>query len=200
MHLFAITLILSIITTSVLAAPTAPQLAPTSSATISPSLTTTPLTAQNAMLPPSISGYSQTGCINTGGSVTILGRNFGSQKTAILGGHGIIVPLTISSWSNNQIIAMIPNNPGVAAGQGYYIGISDPKTGTWLSNIDKYVSICAAAIVVVPTVNPNVKLLVTVPLQSTTATTPSPTTPPTPTTPATPGAPTVPPPTSATTK
>ncbi|HEX5635900.1 MAG TPA: hypothetical protein VFY78_02340, partial [Gammaproteobacteria bacterium] len=193
MHHFNSIIFLFIITTGVLAAPTTLQLAPTTSVTLTPSLTTTPLTTQIAVLPPAISGYAQTSCINTGGSVTILGSNFGSQKSANLGGSGINVPLSINSWSSNQIMATIPSNPSIKAGQWYYIGISDPKTGNWLSNIDKNITICAAATVITPTINPSVKLLVTTPLTSPATIIPTPTTPAAPTTPP---APTAPPPAS----
>ena len=146
--------------TAVLAAPTISV----SPATIYSSPTTLTLTPTvTATLPPTISGYAQAGCVSPGSSITILGSYFGSQKAAVLGGQGISVPLTISSWNSSQITAMIPNNPGIAAGQWYYIGIQDTKTGTWLSNIDKNITICAAA-TMTTTLSPTVKTMITTPL------------------------------------
>jgi hypothetical protein len=183
--------ILLLMTGSAMAAPVL-QLSPTTLA--KPSLSTSTLATSVAALPPTISGYAQTSCIKPGASLTILGSNFGSQKSAVLGGHGINVPLNIRSWSSSQIVATIPANPGIAAGQWYYIGISDPKTGNWLSNIDKNITICAA--VVTTTINPDVKLLVTTPLVATVspgltppATPPAPTSPVAPATPVTPSPP-----------
>lgn len=196
MRQFAVILLATTISTNVLAATTTLQLAPTTSVTISPTTRTTTSLTTVAALPPVISGYAQTSCINAGGNVTILGSNFGSQKSASLGGSGINVPLTINSWSSNQIIATIPNNPGIKAGQWYYIGISDPATGNWLSNIDKNITICAA--VVTTTINPAVKAVITTPLVSPTRLSPelTPITPVSPTAPPTPVAPTAPPPAS----
>jgi hypothetical protein len=158
------------------------------------SYSTTTLTQVVTVLPPAISGYAQTGCLNTGSSVTILGSNFGSQKSAVLGGSGISVPLTVISWNSSQITAMIPSNPSIVAGQWYYIGIQDPKTGGWLSNIDKNITICAAA-TVSATINPAIKTTlstqIVVPTQTPIATLP--TSPLAPASPITPVSPTAPP-------
>ena len=182
---------------SVLAAPT--LLAPTSTYA-APSTATLTLTPMVAVLPPSISGYAQTGCLNSGSSVTILGSNFGSKKNATLGGHGISVALTVSSWGSTQISAVIPNNPSIQAGQWYYIGIQDPATGAWLSNIDKNITMCAAALVTATTVNLALKTGLTTPLVSATLISPplTPTMTLTPIIPSTPTAPVTPPPVTPT--
>lgn len=145
---------------TILLVPTSTFSSPASSTT----LITTPLVA---MLPPTISGYAQTSCVMPGSSVTILGSNFGSQKATTLGGHGISVPLSIISWSSSSISVIIPSNPSIEAGQWYYIGIVDPSTGGWLSNIDKNITMCAAA-VATTTFSPTVKAMITTPLASST--------------------------------
>lgn len=108
-----------------------------------PTLTTTPTLTLN--LKPEITGYKIGQCIHPGDTLAILGKNFGTQKGVSLGGHGINVPLSIRSWSNTLITAVIPRDSRIQAGQWYYTGIRDLKTGNWLSNIDKNLTICQAS-------------------------------------------------------
>lgn len=108
-----------------------------------PLLTTPTLTLA---LKPEITGYKIGQCIKPGETLPILGKNFGSQKAVSLGGHGINVSLTIKSWSNTLIYAVIPKDRRIQPEQWYYTGIRDPQTGNWLSNINKNITICKAAI------------------------------------------------------
>lgn len=117
--------------------------APTYTVSKTPLLTTTPTLTIN--LKPEITGYKIGECIHPGDTLAILGKNFGTQKGVSLGGHGINVPLSIRSWSNTLITTVIPRDSRIQAGQWYYTGIRDPKTGNWLSNIDKNLTICPAS-------------------------------------------------------
>lgn len=109
----------------------------------SPSTLTAPITYTAA---PQVTGFAPTGCIGKGGTVTIQGKNFGTQtgKAVALGGSGIHVDLTVSSWGASSIMATVPNDSRIQGGQWYYIGVEKSSHGGWLSNIDKTVTICAA--------------------------------------------------------
>ncbi len=92
---------------------------------------------------PEITGYREP-CGKKGGTVTILGRNFGTQagKGVALGGHNIHVDLTVVSWSDTLIVATIPSDPQIEAGQWYYIGVEKAGCTAWLSNLSKNITIC----------------------------------------------------------
>ena len=96
---------------------------------------------------PEITGYKMPGpsaCVPKGSRFTILGRHFGSQtgKGIALGGHGIHVDLAVSSWSDSQIVAILPNDPRIQENQWYYTGIEKASPKQWLSNISKNITIC----------------------------------------------------------
>lgn len=125
---------------------------------VSPTISTQPITAT---LPPEVTGFQPSGCVAKGGTITILGRNFGTQsgKSAALGGNGIHVDLTVSSWSASSIVATIPNDAAIQMGSSYYIGIEKTGHTQWLSNISRNVTICAttpsmAPVAPVPTSSP----------------------------------------------
>ena len=59
----------------------------------------------------------------------------------LLGGHGISVLLPVTLWSPTRIAVTIPDDPLIAAGQTYYIGIQNDQS-QWLSGIDKSIAVC----------------------------------------------------------
>lgn len=92
---------------------------------------------------PVITGYGET-CISRHGTVTILGRNFGSAegKTVFLSGGGISVNLSVVSWSDSAIIARMPDYANIQGGQRYSAGIRKADSGELLSNTGAYISVC----------------------------------------------------------
>lgn len=100
-----------------------------------------------SLFKPTITGYGTTGCVQVGGPVTIVGRNFGTAagKGVVLGGHGIRIDLPVTSWSNTQIVAAVPKDPRIALKQSYYIGVEKADHSAWLSNTDKNITTCATS-------------------------------------------------------
>lgn len=142
----------------------APKLTvPTTSTYTAPTISSSVLT-----LKPEITGYGHSGCIDKGSSLTILGKNFGSQKGVSLGGHGINVNLPVISWASSRIVVTLPNDTRINNNEWYYTGIKDLKTGSWLSNINKNITICAAKTGIIGTA-PSLSLSTKLPV----ATTPS---------------------------
>jgi hypothetical protein len=92
---------------------------------------------------PVITGYGET-CVSRGGTVTILGRNFGSAegKAVFLAGGGISVNLPAISWSDTEIVARIPDDLRIQAGQRYFTCIRKAESGELLSNTGVYISVC----------------------------------------------------------
>lgn len=96
---------------------------------------------------PQITGYeTKTSCVGKKSSFFILGTGFGTQtgKGAALGGHGIHVDLTIHSWTPTRIGVSLPADPRIEAGQWYYVGIEKADHTSWLSNINKNLTICGS--------------------------------------------------------
>ncbi len=92
---------------------------------------------------PQVTGYGET-CIARGGTVTILGRNFGSEagKAVFLGGSGINVNLRVISWGDSSITAAVPDDLRIQDGQRYFIGIRETGKTGWLSNTGTYIATC----------------------------------------------------------
>ena len=138
---------------------------PTLSAPKTSTLYKVPLTTtSNLTLKPQITGYGHSGCIKKGSRLIVNGSNFGTQKGLSLGGHGINVNLPITSWSSSKIYASIPNDSRIKNGEWYYVGVKDPSTNNWLSNIDKNITICAATTTTTTTTTttiPNINSLAT---------------------------------------
>jgi hypothetical protein len=119
------------------------QLAP-----IAPKVPTIQVAPSVVVAVPTISGLQPTGaCVNKGATVIVQGKNFGtaSGRSVALGGQGIHVDLAVSSWSTTSIAATIPNDPKIAGGKWYYIGIEKSDHSQWLSNIDRTITICESA-------------------------------------------------------
>lgn len=94
-------------------------------------------------LKPVITGFGTTACVKSGALITILGNNFGSLKGASLVSGYTNLPLKITVWQNVKITAYLPSS-GLTAGAQYPVGIINPTTRAWLSNIDKTIVICSA--------------------------------------------------------
>lgn len=93
---------------------------------------------------PFIGGFQPEGCVRKTSSVTILGREFGATQggnRVELGGHGIGLLLPVTAWSPTSITVTIPNDPRIAIGQWYYIGLQN-SAGNWITNIDKTITVC----------------------------------------------------------
>jgi len=112
---------------------------------INTSLNATLSNQQALQSKPVVTAYSIGNCITPGGSFTIYGRNFGQRtgKRAVLGGHGISVPLQIISWRQTSINVQLPNNGKIVQGLRYYAGIQKFSSHAWLSNINKSFQICS---------------------------------------------------------
>ena len=92
-----------------------------------------------------ISGYKlPRTCVSPGQRLVILGDNFGAKKKVALGGQGVTLELNVLDWSNRRIEALVPRDRRIAPGKQYYTGIKHPRTGIWLSNINKTFIICQA--------------------------------------------------------
>lgn len=85
-----------------------------------------------------------TPCVDRGGTVTIYGSGFGAEqgtRVVELGGHGIGVLLRVTSWSDTQITAVVPDDRRIQFGQWYYIGLQN-QDRHWISNISRTINIC----------------------------------------------------------
>ena len=83
-------------------------------------------------------------CVDRGGTVTIYGSGFGAEQSTRLvelGGHGIGILLRVTSWSDTQITAIVPDDRRIQYGQWYYIGLQD-RDRHWISNISRTINIC----------------------------------------------------------
>jgi len=113
---------------------------------VSTRLISTPL--YKSVLPknPKISGFGSTGCIKPGTNITILGSNFGTKKYIALGKSNNYIPIKPAKWLSNNITAYIPKDSRIKTGARYFVGIRNAKNNSWLSNTDKYVTICSSKI------------------------------------------------------
>ncbi len=91
-----------------------------------------------------VSGLAET-CATKRGTVTILGRNFGSgaAKVVVLGGVGVNLDLTVISWGDTAIVAKIPDDGRIQDAQDYHVSIQRADHSEVLSN-RKYITICPA--------------------------------------------------------
>lgn len=83
-------------------------------------------------------------CVDRGGTVTIDGSGFGREqgtRVVELGGHGIGILLRVTSWSDTQITAVVPDDRRIQFGQWYYIGLQS-QDRHWISNISRTINIC----------------------------------------------------------
>lgn len=92
---------------------------------------------------PVIRGFSQP-CGNKGGTVTLLGSDFGSGagKTVMLSVDGMNVDLPVISWGESAITVRVPDDARIKDGKSYQVGIRKSDQAELLSNW-KQVSICA---------------------------------------------------------
>lgn len=93
---------------------------------------------------PVISGFSEP-CGNRGGTVTIQGRDFGSQagRSVVLAADGMNIELGVVSWGDGAITVRLPADARIQEGRPYQIGIRRSDQSEQLSNW-KAVSVCAS--------------------------------------------------------
>lgn len=93
---------------------------------------------------PRIDRLGPTPCVDRGGTATVYGSGFGPEqgdRLVQLGGHGIGIFLRVTSWSDTEITAIVPNDPRIEFSQWYYIGLQD-RNRHWISNISRNITIC----------------------------------------------------------
>lgn len=93
---------------------------------------------------PQIDRLGPTPCVDRGGTATVYGSGFGpvqGDRLVQLGGHGIGIFLRVTSWSDTEIRAIVPNDPRIEFSQWYYIGLQD-RNRHWISNISRNITIC----------------------------------------------------------
>lgn len=93
---------------------------------------------------PRIDRLGPTPCVDRGGTANIYGSGFGpvqGDRLVQLGGHGIGIFLRVTSWSDTEITAIVPNDPRIEFSQWYYIGLQD-RNRHWISNISRTINIC----------------------------------------------------------
>ncbi len=96
---------------------------------------------------PVITGYKlPRPCVSPGEMLSILGRNFGAQKKAVLGGNGLQLELKVDHWNDARIDAYVPRDGRLLPGKRYYTGIKYSRSGAWLSNTNKSFVICQGAV------------------------------------------------------
>ncbi len=113
-----------------------------------PLLKTLPIT--RIVLTPNITSVSPS-CIQKGGTLTVQGNFLGSSSGRALAISGPThVDLAVTSWTANQIIAIVPNTASVQAGKSYNVGIENAGHAGWVSNTNVTVSICASLASLLP--------------------------------------------------
>jgi len=99
---------------------------------------------------PAISSVSP-GCVKKGGTLTVLGSNFGTQTGRAVAISGPShVDLQTTYWSASKITAIVPNTGQVLAGKTYSVGIERSGHAGWLSNTNISVTICSALTILKP--------------------------------------------------
>lgn len=106
---------------------------------LAPTVPTTPTYTE-----PAITAVSSSNCVDSGDTITILGTNFGSKSSVALGGLGSFINLMPTYWSNNKIIATLPQDSRIKAGEQFYVTMKTTSSRTWLTNSNQYVHICKA--------------------------------------------------------
>ncbi|MGA7827014.1 MAG: IPT/TIG domain-containing protein [Geobacteraceae bacterium] len=83
-------------------------------------------------------------CIVPGSTLTILGRNFGTDQGTItlLSASGLPVNISISSWSDSNVVIRIPDDSSIQEGQQYTISIKKSGETSNISAGRHYISVC----------------------------------------------------------
>lgn len=93
---------------------------------------------------PQIDRLGPTPCVDRGGTAIVYGSGFGGEqgdRVVELGGHGIGIFLSVSSWSDTEIHVVVPNDNRIQFGQWYYIGLQNAEHH-WITNISRNITIC----------------------------------------------------------
>lgn len=106
---------------------------------------------QVIQLPPLVFSASVAagGCVRPGAKLTIAGRYFGNgtgRGVALGSSGGPHIPLTVSSWSDTQIVAVVPSTAALGAGKTYFAAVEKADHSAWLSNIDRKVTACTTVL------------------------------------------------------
>jgi hypothetical protein len=85
-------------------------------------------------------------CLVPGGTLTILGRNFGPDTGSVsaLASSGLSLTLSVSSWSDSRVVARIPSDSRVKEGQQYTISIQRAGDPASISASGMNIGICPA--------------------------------------------------------
>jgi hypothetical protein len=97
--------------------------------------------------PPRISGHDARGCVAQGQQLLVRGEHLGprEQRQIVLSEGTVHVDLPVSGWRDTAVAVTIPADPRLVPGQRYRLGIEVRAHGPWISNLDQFVVICAAA-------------------------------------------------------
>ena len=91
---------------------------------------------------PEILGFASSLCVKQGSTITVLGRSLGSRATIALSDNRSTITMSIRSWSSTAITATIPKDNRINSNARFFVGIKSVRTGAWVSNTNKYISIC----------------------------------------------------------
>jgi hypothetical protein len=85
-------------------------------------------------------------CLVPGGTLTILGRNFGPDTGTVSAqaSSGLSLTLSVSSWNDSRVVARIPSDLRVQKGQQYTISIQRAGDPASISAIGMNIGICPA--------------------------------------------------------
>lgn len=85
-------------------------------------------------------------CLVPGGTLTILGRNFGPGTGTVtaLASSGLSLTLSVSSWNDSTVVARIPSDSRVQEGQQYTISIQRAGDPASISASGMNIGICPA--------------------------------------------------------
>ena len=97
---------------------------------------------------PYIDGYDVLDCAAPGQAITVRGRHLGPRGTrrAVLAAHNLHIDLEAVRWGEHALTVTLPQDRRIVPGERYFIGIEGERHGRWLSNVDKYLEICAPAV------------------------------------------------------
>lgn len=102
--------------------------------------------APSTSVRPRIDGYDVADCAEPGQVVTVLGRHLAprGKRRPVLGGGGLHIDLAAVRWQEDALAVTLPRDRRIEPGSRYFIGIEDERHGRFVSNVDRFLAICAA--------------------------------------------------------
>ena len=90
-------------------------------------------------------------CVQKGDKVTLTGSSFGSSRNRSLAiiDSNLHIDMEVSKWSDKTIIALIPRDNRLIAGNQYQVGVEDSSHKKWLAT-KQYIRLCASTNQTVP--------------------------------------------------